>query len=583
MKKVNSYYPDRVKYKHKNRENINTFFSMNNSEKLKNVLDIVESTINKADEGLLKLLMSAYENDIDNLFDEITIEVYKILYGSDTKGKVQPTIRYLTEVNKAVEEEMACNSLAYFCSNRLGMEMNWHHIEWAWLIENFLLVAILAARDHGKSFFFSHGYPIWMMYKYDKNSMDQMVLNGRNGYLFSNTSSQVIDLMEIIQDSIMDNEVLREKLYPENHRDNWSKGSIKTKNGCRLRARSLGSTVRGAHPGYIILDDPLKDNVLYSKVQRDRNKDYFNASILPMLVPGGQMAVVGTPFHQEDLYSLFRNGIDFAYREYPAIDKDNNLLWEGRHNRDDLDMRRRIQGNILFTREFLVKPVSDQSSLFPERILRRSVIGMEGYSYVPNIEAFPIKFKKVITGCDFAMSSEVGADYTCFVTFGIDSLGNFWLIHIFHEKGVGYYEQRRQLENIWHKFRPDVMFLESNQFQRIYSQILSQETNMPIKPFITTKRKHSMQDGVPGLALLFENGKIKFPNATENDKKVTEKILNEFRSVGWTDKGIQGIGEHDDIVMAIWLARMAELYGSSSFIFDFVGSEEMDESQMMIS
>lgn len=543
---------------------------MTNPEKMLNVLDIVTKTIESADDVLLGRIYEGYENDIDMLCDDIIKETYKLLYGRDSKGRIQPTIKYMQEMNLALDEAMACNNLTYFCSNRLNMEINWHHLEWGWLVEMFLLICILAARDHGKSFFFSHGFPIWMMYKYNRLSKDQRVLNGKNGYIFSNTQSQAFDLLDIIRDSITEIDILRERLYPEN-RDVWSRGSIKTKNGCRLRVRGLGSTVRGAHPGFIVLDDPLKDNVLYSRNQRDKNKIYFNATILPMLIPGGQMIIVGTPFHVDDLYSLFRKGYDFAYREYPAIDESGNLLWESRHNKADLEMRRRIQGNVIFTREFLVKPISDKSTLFPPEILDKSKLGMGGYSYVPNVEAFPIKFKKIVTGADFAMSANVGADYTSFATFGIDATDNMYLINLYHKKGVKFYEQRRALLSIWKNFRPDVLFLESNQFQSIYHQILSEETSMPVKPFITTSRKQDLKDGVPGLAILFENGKIHFPYATKTDKEITDMVLDEFSNIGYADKGIEGIGSHDDIVMSIWLARMAMLYGTSNFTFDFVG------------
>lgn len=568
MKKIKTYYPEKI-----NIGSDGGYKVMNNDEKYKSALNILNKTIDSTDEYILNLLYQGYGRDIDKLFDEIIREVYYILYGRDTYSRIQPTIRYLKEMENGVRVEMMKANSTYFCSEMLGMQINWHHIEWGWLVENFLLIAVLAARDHGKSFFFSHGIPLWKMYRYDRLSQDVNILNCRSGYIFSNTQTQAVDLLEIIRDSITDIDELRESLYP-NSRDNWSKGSIKTKNGCKLRVRGLGATVRGGHPGYMILDDVLKDNVIYSKHQRERNKDYFNGSLFPMLIPGGQMLAVGTPFHVDDLYSLFRSNVDFAYREYPAIDEKGNLLWKERHSKADLDMRRRVQGNTVFTREYLVKPISAQSTVFPDSILKRSTMGMQGFSYVNNIEAFPMKFRKVITGCDFAMSSSVGADSTSFVTFGIDDSENFWLLNIYHKQGVKYFEQRRALYEIWRKFKPDVMFLEANQFQDIYSQILKEESSMPIKPFVTSSRKQSLTDGVPGLAILFENGKIRFPYATKYDQEVTEKILNEFRNIGWTDRGIQGVGEHDDIVMSIWLARMAYLFNSNKFIFELIGDDD---------
>jgi phage terminase large subunit-like protein len=289
-----------------------------------------------------------------------------------------------------------------------------------------------------------------------------------------------------------------------------------------------------------------------------------------MLIPKGQMVLVGTPFHKDDLYSLFEKSIDFAFRKYPAIDDKGNILWKTRHDKRDLDMRKRTGGNILFTREFLCKPISSDMSMFPDKLIKRSIMGMQGFSYVHSLQESSIRFVKVVTGCDFAISSSVGADYTCFVTFGVDEQSNMYLLHIYHKQGSTFAEQKNMLRKIWRDFKPDVMYLEANQFQRIYTETMRDESDMPVKPFITDKRKHSLTDGVPGLAILFENGKMHFPYQTPQDKEMTEKIHNEFRNIGWTERGIEGIGEHDDIVMAIWLARMATVFGTAGFSFDFM-------------
>ena len=116
------------------------------------------------------------------------------------------------------------------------------------------------------------------------------------------------------------------------------------------------------------------------------------------------------------------------------------------------------------------------------------------------------------------------------------------------------------------------MLLEANMFQKIYTESLKDETDMPVKPFITDKRKHQLEEGVPGLSILFENGKIKFPYATKEDKEITDMVLDEFRSIGWTEHGVQGVSSHDDIVMSVWLARMALISNSSDFVFDFIGT-----------
>ena len=550
-----------------------------NDDRMRNVYNIIEQTIATADPALINQLYSVYEKDLEKFFNDVTEEVYRILYGTE-QLKSNPSIEYIKEYDSVLEEEMRCASLGFFCSNVMKMDMNWHHLEWAWLAENFGRIAILASRDHGKSYFWSNAYPAWRAYMYDPNhSNPYRNFLCKRGRLFSNTMPQATEHLEILKDNVADIDILREKLKPETRDFDWSKTSIQFKNGVRLKIGGYDSASRGGHPSWILVDDALKDNVLYSPTVRERSKDTFKSVITPMCIPKGQIVVVGTPFHAEDLYSIFRNSTDYAYREYPAIDNKGRILWKGRYDEELLAERKRIQGSIIFTREYLCKPVSDQSSLFPRTLLERALLGMQDYSFINNIKESKIKFKKVVTGCDFAKSANVGADYTVFITLGLDEYGNVWILNMYRKLGAGFKEQKQALRRIWREFKPDIMLLEANQFQSIYTETMKDESDMPVKPFITDTRKHSLQDGVPSLVVLFENAKVRIPYKSDPDKIMAEEIMNEFNHISWTDKGIQGVGAHDDIPMAFWLARMAMIFGDSAddLIVDFAEEEDTSE------
>ena len=60
---------------------------------------------------------------------------------------------------------------------------------------------------------------------------------------------------------------------------------------------------------------------------------------------------------------------------------------------------------------------------------------MENYTLVSSRDDFPIRFAKVVTGCDFSISANVGADYFCFSTFGIDEDNGMWLLNMKLGKG----------------------------------------------------------------------------------------------------------------------------------------------------
>ena len=133
--------------------------------------------------------------------------------------------------------------------------------------------------------------------------------------------------------------------------------------------------------------------------------------------------------------------------------------------------KKETQRNIIFSRENLCRPITNESSIFPLSILQRSIVRMENYVLVQNRDDFPIKFTKVVVGCDFSISANVGSDYTVFSVWGVDDeTGERWLLWFYREKGRSFYEQLQVLKGINVRFRPNTMILEQNVFQQIFVQ-----------------------------------------------------------------------------------------------------------------
>jgi len=533
-------------------------------------IKIVESCIAGLDEHALKELAGGYENDIEQVYDAMLEEAANVL----SLQAPDPNNIAIDSINTALEESLRCQSLNYFITSVFGEEVDisWHHLQWGEKADMFRHIAVLAARDHGKSFFWSHLYPIWMMYKYDHSDPAQRKNNMGKGFIFSHTEGKAIDFLRDIKSTIESNDILSERLFSGQVKG-WADKMIHTKNGCELNVKGFRGASRGYHPYWIVVDDVLKDETLYSPTQREKATENFKSVIMQMLVPGGQLVVVGTPFHELDLYSIFRTPEfkKWNYSEYPAIYPDGEMLWPERYSYKRLKERRQELGNVIFSREFLCKPISSDSSLFPFDILSKAIYGMENYKLVNNIEAFPIKFQTVVTGHDFAKSAKVGSDYTVFTVWGIDEHENHWLLYCWRKVGATFDEQISKLKTIHNNFRPDVMILEKNSFQTIYAEFL-QNTSLPIKPHTTGTEKHQMEHGVPGLSVIFERGKFKFPYGDEHSKNIADTIMGEFNSITYTDdKGIQSVAGHDDCVMSTWFGRLGGIVATQgSFSYEFM-------------
>lgn len=546
-------------------------------------LNIVDEIIDGMDDKGILELMQGSGGDLDWVLDNLMKDTYQVMYTGDPNIDFAP--KYTDRLSQSIEETLRTRNLTYFITSVMpDFQLSWHHLEWGDLVHRYNKLCINAARDHGKSYYFSNAYCAWKLYSYAKPkssvfSARPTKSNSNRGYLFSFSLQQSVDLMEILKGTIESNDILKDRLYPDSRNSGaWASTNIVCRNGARLTCKGFGSSVRGAHPYWIVVDDGLKDNVIYSALQRQKSIDYFHAVIMNMLVPGGQIIVVGTPFHASDLYGDLRSKSIFATHnkkgwfviEYPAIFPDGRILWPQRWSFFDLMDKKATQGNIIFSRENLCRPITNEASIFPLKVLERSLVRMENYTLVRNRDDFPIKFNKVVTGCDFAISANVGSDYTVFTTWGVDDeTGERWLMNFYRDKGKTFHEQMQILKGINARFRPDSMVMEQNTFQQIFVQE-SDKQGLPVIGHTTGIDKYDLKTGWPGLAIDFERGKIHIPTGDKYSQDVKDLIFSDLGSVAFTDKGLESVGEHDDISSSFWLAKLGANLITTGFKYTFL-------------
>lgn len=546
-------------------------------------LNIVDEIIDGMDDKGILELMQGSGGDLDWVLDNLMKDTYQVMYTGDPNIDFAP--KYTDRLSQSIEETLRTRNLTYFITSVMpDFQLSWHHLEWGDLVHRYNKLCINAARDHGKSYYFSNAYCAWKLYSYAKPkssvfSARPTKSNSNRGYLFSFSLQQSVDLMEILKGTIESNDILKDRLFPDSRNSGaWASTNIVCRNGARLTCKGFGSSVRGAHPYWIVVDDGLKDNVIYSALQRQKSIDYFHAVIMNMLVPGGQIIVVGTPFHASDLYGDLRSKSKFATHnkngwfviEYPAIFPDGRILWPQRWSFFDLMDKKSTQGNIIFSRENLCRPITNEASIFPLKVLERSLVRMENYTLVRNRDDFPIKFNKVVVGCDFAISANVGSDYTVFTVWGVDDeTGERWLLHFYRDKGKTFHEQMQILRGINARFRPDSMVMEQNTFQQIFVQE-SDKQGLPVIGHTTGIDKYDLKTGWPGLAIDFERGKIHIPIGDKYSQDVKDLIFSDLGSVAFTDKGLESVGEHDDISSSFWLAKLGANLITTGFKYTFL-------------
>ena len=525
-------------------------------EELSNVYDVADDIIQNLPPHAITELCKGNLGDIDNLFDDILNTTNEIINNGRT-GVAQ--FGGLPVFEKSFDDTLKIQSLNYFIANMLpNFTMGWRNIEFSNLIQLHPYSAYLCSRGSGKSFHFCFALPLWRMWRYRRPGYFQHSTadnkNSKDTVIITNESRLGEIHLEKITNEIKSNELLHDVLNPNGSKLGVEK--IKAKNESTIELRSYGSSaIRGLHVGMVILDDFLDKSVIYSQRARDKFKEVFYGEVMSIVEPHGSVIVSGTPFHKQDLYTELKSDTRFKVFEYPVLDINGKLLAPDRYSFAELMERKQSMGSVVFSREYLVSPISDASSIFPWEYLHTSIINMEAIGYVSNIESFPIKMKRVVVSVDFAKSANVGADYTVIMCIGMGFDNNFYLIAVERGKGWSTNEQVSRIVRFSQAYHPHKIRAEDNGFQSVMIELVRQRGVKNIEGHTTTINKRDDLIGLPSISAMFERCEIKLPYLNDGfSKEMTDLILGEFNSIGYTDDNkLQSIGQHDDTSMCFWI------------------------------
>jgi hypothetical protein len=478
--------------------------------------------------------------------------------------------------------EMLRSSLCFFAKEILKLEIGPHLEQWGEMVETRSRVAINAARDHSKSTFFSYAYPIWRAWMHP----------GCEVYIFSSTLEQAMEFLDVIiygKDNLRGLLDIPElaRMVPHNRRDpryRMNRRDIRLTNGSRIRAVGFRKKIRGRHPHYIVCDDVLNDEDLFSETIRRKNIEYFNSAIANLVDPNGQIVCVGTPFHAADLWGFLRKNPVYIFRSYPGIIKDKKTgkeraLFPWRWTLEKLYNKKLEIGSVAFTREILCQPISDDLSIFPSHLFPPLFDTSLCMRPKPNV------LRKLgwstYMGVDVALSASVGADYFVIFVIGVDAEGQHHLVDIRRRKGWPFRRQLTEIE-MWARYYDcSLVFIESNQAQRVWGDEMKRTTDIPVKDFVTTaQNKYPLDKGIPGLRILLENGKMTIPRGDAISIALSDIWIEECISFGFVDGKLQGAGAHDDTVMAWWLASEARKAGGFSFSVGESGEDAAADDEM---
>ena len=186
-------------------------------------------------------------------------------------------------------------------------------------------------------------------------------------------------------------------------------------------------TGRGAH--IALIDDPFKNREeADSELRRETVWKWYTSTLRTRLMPGGAIVLILTRWHEDDLAGrlLEKQRGEWKVVELPAIRREGSpseaALWSQWY---DLDALKRIKADIGprdWQALYQQQPTADEGTFFRRDWFKR---------YAP--EQLPKQLHKYMTS-DHAPAGREDSDYTCVRVWGVDPLGDLWLLDGFRHQ-----------------------------------------------------------------------------------------------------------------------------------------------------
>ena len=239
-----------------------------------------------------------------------------------------------------------------------------------------------------------------------------------------------------------------------------------------------------------------------------------------------------------------------------ALDEETTTtLWPERHPYAELEALRQEEPTS-FSREYQNDPRDDSASMFPYQLT--------GFALDDSLTFLPTYDKAagevVLLGVDPAIAESAGADSTAIVVIAYNRVtAQRRVLYATRRKGLALNQQVDLLAELCGRYKVDLGVVEQNTFA---GWLLDELRARPATRgrFLgqnTGQEKTDFRVGVPGLKMAFLERRWTMPTGDVESHRFALQWQAEFSAFGWNDGKLEGLGEHDDTVIATWYVERA--------------------------
>jgi len=260
------------------------------------------------------------------------------------------------------------SSFTFFLNNIFSQSFDtWipgkHLDEWAQTLQDNSHVALLSARLHGKSTVM-YAYVMWKLL-YSERDLEVLYIS-YNGEMAGYHTQNIKRLIRCnpFFDELVDLKGAAEHVLAYC----WQEDARFKRGIKRIEPAGIKAFKRGRHPDLVICDDILADPQTEMSIGDIRriNRLFFQ-DVMSLPKEEGELMVVGTAQHSEDLFFKLRDLGRFSWGAFPAIEDfgKKEVLWPERFTFERLiEKRDKEIGEKAFMKEYMCSPVSSEEAFF---------------------------------------------------------------------------------------------------------------------------------------------------------------------------------------------------------------------------
>jgi len=342
--------------------------------------------------------------------------------------------------------------------------------------------------------------------------------------LIANATYQMaVTFLRVIKNHLKGNAMLHD-LFGDLSADatSWSENAITLKSAKSVGGEKeatvfcygMGGNLVSQHYDKIILDDIVNQDSVNTRDQIEKTIQFYR-QCQPLLEKNGEFIIIGTRWHEEDLYGWIMSEESNVRGEFEIFLREaiKNEVWDG-------DKKRFVQGQVLWPEKYSLRDLSQirrkmgpyefsaqyQNNPFPPDT---ADFKREWFKYYEPADLKGSELN-IYTLIDPAISLEKTADYTGIITLGTDKFKNVYILDIIRDR----FKVNELINTIFHQYErwhPLSIGIEDVAFQAALRYAIQQEQQDRKRylPIIELKpRTRSKDQRIKGLQPLYANGKV---------------------------------------------------------------------------